>query len=1003
MKFLKYIHLLIITLVANHGWNQIEGTNGFLVSETVEIGIHQQGYEGSSVGPSFPNHARPGFGTRLGFVANPADDGWVQYDGDFYLPGTPENSIGIQIDGVNYRNSPAGSFSIPFTTGVNNYQTVGKCKMVDWDGAVGGIDIHITYKLDTTVTYYTVDVTLTNNNLVAKNNVYFYKTFDPDNNQPIGWSFMTTNTINSQPDPFCPKALVSATQTAAWSNFVGLGAIDPNTRVSWGGFIVTSGQDIYNATGGLTGTEGASTFCDCAISISHRSTTIAPGASDNFQFVVILSEAQVEEAIQSLYYVDFEGGPGSEASCLYEEIPDTIDFDCTGGSIELSFDGPYVGAGYDITWYNDDTGEEVGDGAIITVDPMGTTKYRVEAVPVGDCFELPIIRYIIVRGVGLAPEIVLVDPGPQCGEMDLDILEITDGMDIGGTFIEFYTVSPSGIDDDTDIWPGGPIGPDDIIFIMLGDPVGGCYDVVELEIEFIEVSAGLDSDGYLLCNSGFETINVNTFLVDTMLIADGGIFEEVIPTGGAFDVGTGIFDPTGLMAGDYVLRYIALGGALCFNDTSLHIITIFDQPSAGVDNTGVICNADGLTIDVNTLLSGHDVGGIWTEITVTDGAFNPITGVFSVGGDLIPGDYVFRYTVMGVFPCIDDFSLITVSVITSPYVDAGSNQSVCDGDTTSVNASGDPATYTWTPIGVTNGIPFTPIGDTLTYIVTATNVEGCISTDSLEIVVHTLPVISFSTSDLVGCTPFETEFTITSDKDLISIDWFFGDGGTMIGSTTTVSHVYLYGGLYDVRATVVDVFGCINTIEYVNYITVENQPEARFTMNPPSVFTNNTEVRFTNNSLFASEYIWNFGDGSVETNVTNPTHFFPEDVGDVFYPVELKAFNHLGCVDSVTIFVNVKGIILFYIPNTFTPDGDQFNETFQPVFESGFDPFDFHMVIYNRWGEIVFETYNATIGWNGVYGNTGLVQDGVYVWQIHFKELHTDKRYIHNGHVTVLK
>jgi gliding motility-associated-like protein len=226
----------------------------------------------------------------------------------------------------------------------------------------------------------------------------------------------------------------------------------------------------------------------------------------------------------------------------------------------------------------------------------------------------------------------------------------------------------------------------------------------------------------------------------------------------------------------------------------------------------------------------------------------------------------------------------------------------------------------------------------------------------------------------------------------------------IIGSTTSsVSHTYLYGGLYDVKASVVDIYGCENSVMYSEYITVEDQPVARFSMNPPSVFTNDTEVHFSNESLFATDYIWNFGDGTDETDVMNPVHFFPSEVGDVFYPVELKAYNLLGCIDSVTLYMNVKGIILFYIPNTFTPDGDQFNETFQPMFESGFDPFDFHIMIFNRWGEIIFESYNSSIGWDGTYGDQSIVQDGTYVWQIDFKELHTDKRYTHKGHVTVVK
>ena len=59
--------------------------------------------------------------------------------------------------------------------------------------------------------------------------------------------------------------------------------------------------------------------------------------------------------------------------------------------------------------------------------------------------------------------------------------------------------------------------------------------------------------------------------------------------------------------------------------------------------------------------------------------------------------------------------------------------------------------------------------------------------------------------------------------------------------------------------------------------------------------------------------------------------------------------------------IDVRGIIIndeliFYVPNTFTPDGDTYNQTFQPIFTSGYDPLVFSMLIYNRWGELLFES-----------------------------------------------
>ena len=89
-----------------------------------------------------------------------------------------------------------------------------------------------------------------------------------------------------------------------------------------------------------------------------------------------------------------------------------------------------------------------------------------------------------------------------------------------------------------------------------------------------------------------------------------------------------------------------------------------------------------------------------------------------------------------------------------------------------------------------------------------------------------------------------------------------------------------------------------------------------------------------------------------------------------------------GCVSYPTSYLTTIRRCpeeLIYIPNTFTPDGDENNNTWLPVFTSGFDPQDFYLTIYNRWGELIFKSYNSTIPWDGTYNNTKC-QDGVYTW-----------------------
>lgn len=90
------------------------------------------------------------------------------------------------------------------------------------------------------------------------------------------------------------------------------------------------------------------------------------------------------------------------------------------------------------------------------------------------------------------------------------------------------------------------------------------------------------------------------------------------------------------------------------------------------------------------------------------------------------------------------------------------------------------------------------------------------------------------------------------------------------------------------------------------------------------------------------------------------------------------------------------------MPNAFTPNEDPFNQTFGPVFVPGLVPRDFHFVIYNRWGEMVWESYDPSARWDGTYGDV-FVEDGVYVWQVIYRENKSDKNHEDYGHITVIK
>ncbi|MBK6951519.1 MAG: PKD domain-containing protein [Crocinitomicaceae bacterium] len=343
---------------------------------------------------------------------------------------------------------------------------------------------------------------------------------------------------------------------------------------------------------------------------------------------------------------------------------------------------------------------------------------------------------------------------------------------------------------------------------------------------------------------------------------------------------------------------------------------------------------------------------------------------------------------------------IIIGVVT-PSVSAGTDQAVCDGVQVTLTASNpNAAVITWDN-GVTNGSAFNaPVGTT-TYTVTATQCGGeCFATDQVDVTVYPLPVVSFEGDSLIGCSPMPVNFTNLTSPAGANCAWNFGDGNSTLGCDS-VFNIFDTPGAYDVTLTVTSNEGCTSSATYADYITVIVPPTAEFIYSPGYVAVSNTEVQFENLSENADDYLWDFGDGTGSLQ-TSPAHAFPV-LGNMTYTVSLIATNFAGCADTATALVTISDELIFYVPNIFTPDGNSINNTFFPVFTAGYDVYDYHLTIFNRWGEVVFESYNAAVGWDGSFADQGLVEDGVYIWQIEFGETMSDKRHKERGHVTVLK
>lgn len=306
---------------------------------------------------------------------------------------------------------------------------------------------------------------------------------------------------------------------------------------------------------------------------------------------------------------------------------------------------------------------------------------------------------------------------------------------------------------------------------------------------------------------------------------------------------------------------------------------------------------------------------------------------------------------------------------------------------------------TWSGQGITNASSgsFNPslatVGiNTISYTTPGT----CGGTSTIDIVILPIPSISISSNITSGCSPLAVTFTDNSTPTSTAVLWNFGNGET---SATSSSTSYTNSGCYDVTLTSTNAGGCTASQTFNDIVCVLEDPIADFSTNEYATSIYDPTFQFINQSEFANSYLWQFENGIVST-LLNPLITYQGEPGS--YAVQLVAYNAAGCSDTITKIVTVLDELVFYVPNSFTPNGDEFNNSFVPVFTSGFDPFEFNLTIFNRWGEIIFESKDAEEGWDGTYNNK-IVPDGIYTWTIRLKDNENDKKYTYTGHVNVLK
>lgn len=450
----------------------------------------------------------------------------------------------------------------------------------------------------------------------------------------------------------------------------------------------------------------------------------------------------------------------------------------------------------------------------------------------------------------------------------------------------------------------------------------------------------------------------------------------------------------------YVILVISAQGICPNAETDTVRIDILKLPyvNAGINTT--IC--DNNAVQLNGIITGFTGTGQWSSSGT--GTFTPSSTILTTsytpsGGDILAGSVTFTLASTNNQGCNAVKDTLKITFKNSPVANFSIGNACVNSPVFFTDASsGSIATQSWDFGDGGTSISSNPIHTyslaniyTVTYTVTSAN--GCMDTVTKSIEINSLPNANFTYTNACQSLPayFQDLSTISLGSNIISWDWNFGDSGIdTINKNPT--HIYASPGLYIVNLTVTTDKGCVDNVQLP--VNVNPKPRAEFGMtnNPTlaleTVYFNDFST--PTNSIVA--WYWNFGDLSNGTS-QNPTHFY---LNQGTYYITLTVADGNGCRDSITKPIEVT--LLPLVPTAFSPNGDGNNDF---LFVKG-GPFEKMKIrVYNSWGELIFESEDQKIGWDGKWrGEDAPI--GVYVWVLDV-DMFNNKSVKKTGDVTLLR
>jgi gliding motility-associated-like protein len=318
----------------------------------------------------------------------------------------------------------------------------------------------------------------------------------------------------------------------------------------------------------------------------------------------------------------------------------------------------------------------------------------------------------------------------------------------------------------------------------------------------------------------------------------------------------------------------------------------------------------------------------------------------------------------------------------------------CDGTASALIAGGNPGVLNNVWSTGASGSGLDAIADLCAgnYSLTVTDVEGC--SGSADFAINEPILLEIDSIVAIPETCFGNCDGSILVLDAQAVEYSY-DAGNSWGAVPFLDSLCVGTFAVSIR----DAAGCIGTGS--TEVTGPQPVVADFTWTPNPSDINNPAIIFFNQSTGANRFEWDIA-GLANANTADAQYRFSDREPGV-YEVCLTAFNSNDCSDTVCYNVIIDDVLFVYVPNAFTPDADGVNDTFQISTSIGTIT-DFQMLIFDRWGQVVFETTDFGEAWTGKYRNSGdALATGVYTYRIIYAIPETSQRKEILGSVTLLK